>query len=224
MYLYALFQSFRRLKALFTLSVKIHPFTHIHTLMTGATTQGINLLIRRKLTIQTHPYTVGTAIRSTVGLSILPKDTWTFGLEEPGIKPPIFNGIFQISICTYLQNDLGYGCRGISTSEINFSHLCSRNVKMIKENDALCPEITEEKVDYLKEENPASTRKQNPRPLVLWILSTWTSSASESIFASHSRDKLSLTSITSPYRGLCLFIFLKILFTLYAVHFYCISV
>ena len=44
----------------FTLRL-IHPFTHIHTLMAGATTQGANLLIRGKLTINTHSYTVGTA-------------------------------------------------------------------------------------------------------------------------------------------------------------------
>ena len=41
--------------------------------------QGANLLIRRKL--HTHSYTVGAAIRSNLGLSILPKDTSTCGLE-----------------------------------------------------------------------------------------------------------------------------------------------
>ena len=39
----------------------IHPFTHIHTLMAGATAQGANLLIRRNLTIHSHLYTVGAA-------------------------------------------------------------------------------------------------------------------------------------------------------------------
>lgn len=37
----------------------------------------------------THSYTDGTAIKSNLGLSILPKDTSTCGLEEPEIKPLI---------------------------------------------------------------------------------------------------------------------------------------
>ena len=43
----------------FTLQL-IHPFTHIHTLMAGATTQGAILLIRGNLTIHSHSNTVGT--------------------------------------------------------------------------------------------------------------------------------------------------------------------
>ena len=40
--------------------------------------------------VQTHSCTVGTAIGSNFGLSILPKDTSTYGLDELGIEPPIF--------------------------------------------------------------------------------------------------------------------------------------
>ena len=52
--------------------------------------QGPNLSIRGNLIIHTHSHTDGTAIRSNLGLSILPKDISTRGLEEPGIEPPIF--------------------------------------------------------------------------------------------------------------------------------------
>ena len=56
----------------------IHLFTHIHTLMTEATTQCTNLLIRREIN---HSHTA--AIGSNLGLSILPKEDimmWTGGL------------------------------------------------------------------------------------------------------------------------------------------------
>ena len=58
--------------------------------MTGATTQCTNLLIRREIN---HSHTFIHCWRSNgsnLGLSVLPKDTSTCGLEEPGIKPPIF--------------------------------------------------------------------------------------------------------------------------------------
>ena len=89
LFLYRAFLVVMTTQSVFTLCL-IHPFTHIHTLMTGATAQGVNLLIRRKLTIHTHSYTVGTAPGAILGLSILHKDTWTCGLEEPGIELPIF--------------------------------------------------------------------------------------------------------------------------------------
>ena len=49
--------------------------------MAGATTQGANLLIRGKLTIHTHSYTVGAATRA-IGVKCLAQghmDMWTEG-------------------------------------------------------------------------------------------------------------------------------------------------
>ena len=73
LYLYSAFLVIMTTQSAFTLHL-IHPFTHIHTLMAGATTQGTNLLIRGNLTIHSHPYTVGIAIGVISGLSVLPKD------------------------------------------------------------------------------------------------------------------------------------------------------
>ena len=73
----------------FTLQL-IHPFTHIHTLMAGAATQGANLLIRGEFN---HSFSFIHRWRSNgrnSGLSVLPKDTSTCGLEELGIEPRIF--------------------------------------------------------------------------------------------------------------------------------------
>ena len=44
LYLYSTFLVLMTTQSAFTLH--IHPYTHIHTLMTGATTQSANLLIR----------------------------------------------------------------------------------------------------------------------------------------------------------------------------------
>ena len=56
--------------------------------MAGAAMQGAPAH-QEGANIHTHSYTDGTAIGSNLGLSILPKDTSTCGLEEPGIEPPI---------------------------------------------------------------------------------------------------------------------------------------
>ena len=88
LYLYSSFLVFQPLKVLFTLRIT---FTHIHTLNGYRGDHARSPPAhQRKLTIHTHSYTDGSAIRTNLGLSVLPKDTSTCGLEEPGIEPPIF--------------------------------------------------------------------------------------------------------------------------------------
>ena len=71
--------------------------------MAGATTQGANLLISGEFN---HSFTFihhWCSNGSNLGLSVLPMDTSTCGLEEPGIKPPIFQlAMTNVSkTCTY---------------------------------------------------------------------------------------------------------------------------
>lgn len=66
------------------------PLTHIHTLMAETAMQVSN---------HSHKHThtlMGTAFRSNLEFSILPKDTWTYRLEEPGIEPLIFRDVFLV--------------------------------------------------------------------------------------------------------------------------------
>ena len=46
---------------------------------------------------------IGAAIRSNEGFSVLPKDTWTCGLEEPGIKLLIFRLVDDLFHRTHRQ-------------------------------------------------------------------------------------------------------------------------
>ena len=71
--------------------VLTHPFTHTHT-QTHTHTD-----------TQTHSHTNGAAIRSNFGFSILPEDTLTCGLDEPGIKPPTLWLIDSVSSNRFLH-------------------------------------------------------------------------------------------------------------------------
>ena len=66
LYLYSAFLVVMTTQSAFTLRL-ILPFTHIHTLMAGATTQGSQLTHQEETH---HSYTVGTATGAILGLSV----------------------------------------------------------------------------------------------------------------------------------------------------------
>ena len=81
LYLYSTFLVFLTTQSAFTLHVT---FTHIHTLMTGATTQGATLLIRRKITV-THSHTQLVHPLGAIWVKYLGQghiDMWTGGARN----------------------------------------------------------------------------------------------------------------------------------------------
>ena len=130
LHLYSAFLVFRPLKALLHyvsyLPIPTHSYAEWYRLCHGvqwyhARSQPAH---QRKLTIHTHSHTDDTAIRNNLGFSILPKDTLTCGLKEPGIEPLIFwsvDDLLYLLSHSRLSFDMNYSQVSISHFHVVYS-------------------------------------------------------------------------------------------------------